>query len=60
MANDINLWGDIEDLEKEGKQEEAISLLKIFRFRYGGEGTEKQLEKAKDNHYKKYGYTPKV
>ena len=60
MANDIDLWQDIEALEKLGKQKEADSLLKIFSFRYNGEGTEKDLEKAKDNHFKKYGYSPNI
>jgi hypothetical protein len=37
MANDIDLWQDMKHLENEGKQEEANSLLEIYRFRYLGD-----------------------
>ena len=34
MANDIDLWNDIEDLEEAGKKVEAKSLHQIFICRY--------------------------
>ena len=59
MANDINLWSDIVELEHEGKQEEAQSLQEIYHYRYI-EFSSSKLEEAKDKHFKKYRYTPNV
>lgn len=57
--NDIDLWEDIEILEKKGRQKEADSLMEIFRFRYI-EYDEKKLQQAKKAHYKKFKYMPNV
>ena len=59
MANDINLWQDIEDLEILGHTKEAKDLSKIFNFRYN-EFDEVKLKKAKSQFFKKYGYVPNV
>ena len=55
MANDIDMWRDIEDLEKEGKQQEANDLLHCFNARYN-EGNKELAETLKDNFRNKYGY----
>lgn len=59
MANDIDIWNDIEELEKSGKQQEADDLLKIYHYVYIEDGHElaKRLQKK---FIKKYGYNPKV
>lgn len=54
MANDINMWNDIEDLEKEGKKKQAKSLLELYRRKFiEGESTAR-LEPLVDEYRKKY------
>ena len=59
MANDIDMWSDIEELEKAGKTEEAKALQDLFDYRYIGGNlvfkNEEEFEKAKDNYRKLYG-----
>ena len=31
MANDLDMWNDIKELEEMGKQEEANDLLEIYK-----------------------------
>jgi len=57
MANDIDLWNDIEQLEEMGKKEEANDLLTIFNYRYN-EYDMNKLDKAIKKFELKYHYNP--
>jgi len=57
MANDIDLWQDTEQLERLGRKQEAIDLLKVFKFRYI-ERNEYQLKKVLREFETKYHYDP--
>jgi len=57
MANDIDLWQDIEQLERLGRKQEAKDLLEVFHFRYI-ERNESKLKKAIEKFEKKYHYDP--
>jgi len=60
MANDIDIWQDIEHLEKAGRKQEASDLLEIYRFVYIEETDLKKARKLQDKFIKKYRYNPKV
>ena len=53
MANDIDMWNDIEDLEKLGRKKKADELLKIYVFRFI-EYDLVEAERLKSNFEKKY------
>ena len=55
MANDINMWGDIEVLVGTGLKEQAKALLDCYHFRYI-EYDEIKLKKYKQYYIEKYGY----
>ena len=55
MANNIDMWNDIEDLEKEGQLKQAKDLNKCYTARYI-EGEEEQAEVLKDKFYNQYNY----
>ena len=55
MANDINMWNDIDELEENGEREEAQDLMDCFYWRYN-EGDIEEAEKLKEFFIKKYGY----
>ncbi|MHA1873556.1 MAG: hypothetical protein ACTSVB_05525 [Candidatus Heimdallarchaeaceae archaeon] len=55
MANDIDMWQDIKELEKAGKKEQANDLLKIFHQKFI-KGNIKKAEKLKEKYIKKYGW----
>ncbi|MCD6436381.1 MAG: hypothetical protein J7L15_08375 [Clostridiales bacterium] len=58
MANDIDMWNDIEGLEKENstlKQNWAKDLMACYNARYQ-EGDEKLAEKLKDKFEIKWGW----
>ncbi len=52
MANDIDMWEDIEELEKENK-EQAEDLLKVYIARFI-EGDIEKAEKLREKYEKKY------
>ena len=55
MANDIDMWNDIETLEKEGEQKKADDLLNCFRANFDW-GDKDRAEDFKEAFEKKYGY----
>ena len=57
MANDIDLWQDIEQLYSLGRKKESVDLLRVFRYRYI-ERNAYQLKRALSNFIKKYHYDP--
>ena len=58
MANEDNMLQDIEDLEKEGEQEEANALHSLWnlRFNEGCEDDDPALEKLVTEYKEKYGF----
>lgn len=60
MANDMNIFNDIMDLEREGKQDESDDLLTIYRLVYIEDGQRRKAEKLQKLFIKKYHYNPKV
>jgi len=57
MANDIDMWNDIEELEKENPKM-AKELLKIFSAMFIN-GNRKEAEKLKKQFEEKYGISLK-
>jgi len=57
MANDIDLWQDIMDLEDLGRKQESKDLAVVFCFRYI-ERNESKLKKALKKFETKYHYDP--
>jgi hypothetical protein len=57
MANDTDLWNDIEELEKEGKLKQAGDLLFVYSALYMDETPMFIQERLKDNYESKYGNT---
>lgn len=55
MANDIDMWNDIEYFEDIGEQGKSEDLLKCFVARYQ-EGNIAQADVLKSAFYEKYGY----
>jgi len=55
MANDTDLWNDIEDIEKDGETEVSELLTKCHNARYVEYDTE-LAEELKDEFIEKYGY----
>jgi len=55
MANDIDMWNDIEDLEENGEQAEADDLLECFTAKYN-ENDEELADKLQDKFLDKWGY----
>ena len=47
MANDIDMWNDIEDLERIGEKEKAERLLEIYNA-YFIEGNREKAERLKE------------
>ena len=66
MANDIDLWNDIETLEKSGAGDpvHVKALHTLFRLRYvdydGSPKCEAELQKFKDYFQETFGYLPNV
>ena len=54
MANDIDLWNDIEILQRDDELEESEFLAKIYRAKFI-EGKDKEAENLKKEYTKKYG-----
>ncbi len=54
MANDIDMWNDILELENTGEKEKADFLLRCFNAKYN-EGDIEKSENLKDEFTKKYG-----
>jgi len=57
MANDIDLWNDIEDLEAQGKADKARDLHNVYRCKYI-EYDEQELDAAVQDFIDKYGENP--
>jgi adenylate cyclase len=57
MANDINMWNDIEDLESQGKQEQADALTTIHNlvFNEGDDPHSHAVEILVEQYTNKYG-----
>ena len=53
MANDIDMWNDIEELETYGDKEQANSLLGIYQAKFM-EGNETEAEKLRKEFKAKY------
>ena len=55
MANDIDMWKDIEEMQKDGESQELWDLMDCYNFRYQ-EGDFLQAEYMKQIFIEKYGY----
>lgn len=53
MANNINMWEDIEDLEVNGKLQQAIDLSQCYYYAFI-EPNKIELEQAKQEYINKY------
>lgn len=53
MANDTDMWNDIEELERTGQQKQADELLGVFHQKFN-EGNEKKAEKLKERYEEKW------
>ena len=60
MANDIDMWNDIEDLEKAKKKQEAKDLHNCFIARYsehdGSEKAQRRARLLRERFERKYHY----
>jgi len=54
MANDINIWNDIDELEKLGNQEHAKDLLKVYTAYFIEETPETEREQIRAEYENKY------
>ena len=59
MANDIDIWKDIEELSEKGELKEAKDLLNIYHYRYINYNA-KKARLLQNKFIKKYKYNPKV
>lgn len=55
MANDIDMWKDIEEMEKDGESRKLWNLMDCYIFRYQ-EGNNKKAEEMKQIFIERYGY----
>ena len=55
MANDTDMWNDIEDIEKDGSTEVSELLTECYNARYGEYDIE-LAEELKDKFIELYGY----
>ena len=58
MTNDIDMWRDIERLEKAGQRKEAEDLLEVYTSRYTEYTTQKKQDEILDKFVDKWGYDP--
>jgi hypothetical protein len=58
MANDIDMWIDIQDLEDSGEQEQADALLDMHfkRFNEGCDDDDPKLQALAKAYKEKYGF----
>jgi len=55
MANDTDMWNDIEDIEKDGATEVSELLTECHMAKFS-EGDDELAEELKDKFIEKYGY----
>ena len=55
MANDTDMWNDIEEFEKNGEQDKSNDLLEVFQARFG-DGDIERANELRKRYIKKWGW----